>query len=539
MPKYDVISFLSDMGTVDESVGVCKAIIFQQAPHVNIFDITHDVPQFDVRAGALALTRAIQFLPNGIVIAAVDPGSPRDQRYIAVEMAEGLLIGPDNGILAPAAQLIGEPKRVVHLSNPDFRIEAPGNVFAARDILSPAAGVLASGTDLAELGEVVPLDQLVPGMLQLSRHDEGGAFLGEVWSLDRFGNVQLNITPEELESSNVKIGDTVTIRIGENDFMAKFADRYADLAIGQIGILVDSTGMISIVKNLDYAARELGIREGNAVAILPPGATITGRDKTVEVFAETANQNAGESGGMIQAQEIPQQMQNEFFSEPPAPVADPFSTPPQAPAPISPPEAFGTMSPNQAPQNFEAAPNFQQPDLSSQVNPSPAPIFVEREFVGEPGLPPDPFATPPVQPAPQTPPVQVGADPFAQPPVQTYQDYVAAPSHVAPEQTHPDYNPAPGIPQSPVPEAPINPPSSGSSGVFGAPQTPIASPAIPSVDSPADYFPAPVVESQPEVQPQSNPAQVPGSLPQNVFDLFKGDDEPETNGSSPDQNPQQ
>ena len=130
MPKYDVISFLSDMGTVDESVGVCKAIIFQQAPHVNIFDITHDVPQFDVRAGALALTRAIQFLPNGIVIAAVDPGSPRDQRYIAVEMAEGLLIGPDNGILAPAAQLIGEPKRVGNLSNPDCRIEAPVNVFA-------------------------------------------------------------------------------------------------------------------------------------------------------------------------------------------------------------------------------------------------------------------------------------------------------------------------------------------------------------------------------------------------------------------------
>lgn len=90
MPQYDVISFLSDMGMADESVGVCKAIMHQQAPHVHIIDVTHEVPAFDVRAGALALTRAIQFLPNGIVLAAVDPGAPRDQRYIAVEMAEGI-----------------------------------------------------------------------------------------------------------------------------------------------------------------------------------------------------------------------------------------------------------------------------------------------------------------------------------------------------------------------------------------------------------------------------------------------------------------
>jgi S-adenosylmethionine hydrolase len=287
MPQYDSIAFISDMGIKDESVGVCKAVMLQQAPHVTILDITHQVPVFDVRAGALALTRAIQFLPSGVIVAAVDPGSPRDQRYIAVDMGEGVLIGPDNGILAPATQLIGMPKRVHEITNPDYRIEAPGAVFAARDILAPAAGVIAAGVDLAELGPAVPLEQLVPGMLQLARHDEGGAFLGEVWSLDHFGNIQVNITPEEIASRGAKVGDTVIVRVGETDHIAKYVERYADLAVSQLGILVDSTGMISVVKNLDSAARELDIREGKAITILPPNTSVTGRDITIESVAQT------------------------------------------------------------------------------------------------------------------------------------------------------------------------------------------------------------------------------------------------------------
>lgn len=533
MPKYDVISFLSDMGTVDESVGVCKAIIFQQAPHVNIFDITHDVPQFDVRAGALALTRAIQFLPNGIVIAAVDPGSPREQRYIAVEMAEGVLIGPDNGILAPAAQLIGEPKRVIHISNPEFKIEAPGNVFAARDILAPAAGVIAAGTDMGELGQAIPLDQLVPGMLQLSRHDEGGAFLGEVWSVDRFGNVQINITPEELELRSVKIGDTVTVRVGEKDFMAKFVERYADLAIAQVGILVDSTGMISIVKNLDYAARELDVREGKAVAILPQGSTITGRDITVDVF--TPNEADADAGAApVQAPSVQQPMNPSYDagSISPSPSVPPFNPATQPePNPQSQPGSFGSM-------------------------PSAAPVpehrFVEAEFKTDPSLPPDPFATPPVAPPQDTSQPQNS---------QTLGDYMGAPNVDSPATA--DYRPAPvSTPQPPQVNpgafgtAPVQPPQTAqpvdpfASAPVAPPQAPPSQPPV--VDSPASYFPPPVADNPPIATPEVSPAYGqpdqprdgvtqpnPAGVPQNVFDLFKGNDEENVDGdTSADQNPQ-
>lgn len=540
MPKYDVISFLSDMGTVDESVGVCKAIIFQQAPHVNIFDITHDVPQFDVRAGALALTRAIQFLPNGIVIAAVDPGSPRDQRYIAVDMAEGVLIGPDNGILAPASQLIGEPKRVIHISNPEFKIEAPGNVFAARDILAPAAGVIAAGTDMGELGPEIPLDQLVPGMLQLSRHDEGGAFLGEVWSLDRFGNVQLNITPEELDLQNVKLGDTVTLRVSEKDFMAKFVERYADLPIGQIGILVDSTGMISIVKNHDYAARELDVKDGKAVAILPQGTTITGRDVTVDVFSSsdgggTSNQQTPTP--QTQAGQVSPMQSGDLPQTPPPPP-----TPSSASIPTTTPqtESFGSM-PATAPTVPNPAPTENPP--SGATGQPPKPVipehrFVEAEFKSDPSLPPDPFATPPIPAPTENPPPPQNS--------QNLGDYVGGPSVYAPPSTPPTS-------QVPNPGSQENfgtPTRTQPSGSFS--KTPPA-PQAPRVDSPAPYFPPPVQENPPVATPEVSPTYDKstgqtsaetqdtnrGGVPQNVFDLFKGNDEADdASTDEADQNPQ-
>ena len=336
MAQYDVISFLSDLGIDDESVGVCKAIMMQQAPDARILDITHQIKPFDVRAGALALTRAIQFLPSGVVLAAVDPGAPRDQRYIAVELENSIFVGPDNGILAPAAQLLGEPKRVHELTNPEYRIEAPGGVFAARDIMAPAAGVIASGVDISELGNAIPLEQLVPGMLQLSRHDEGGAFLGEVWSIDRFENIQTNITPEEMTATGLRVGDTVIVRIGQNDFMVKFVERYADLQKSQLGLLVDSTGMLSIAKNLDFAARELGVSEGSALAIMPQGASITGRDITVEA---------------VQA-----------MTPPPAPQAPAPTPAPQAPAPTPAPEVIATTA------------QFVEPTSAPEVAPLTAPV---------------------------------------------------------------------------------------------------------------------------------------------------------------------
>ena len=124
--RYDTVSLLTDYGLTDEFVGVLKSVIRDIAPHVVTIDLTHDIPAFDVRAGGLALARCIPYVASGIVVAVVDPGVATDRVAVAIEVAqgEGVLIGPDNGLLAPAVALTGGAERAVVLDEP--RVPAAG-----------------------------------------------------------------------------------------------------------------------------------------------------------------------------------------------------------------------------------------------------------------------------------------------------------------------------------------------------------------------------------------------------------------------------
>ena len=163
--RYDTISFLSDYGTDDEFVGVVKSVIRELAPHARVIDLTHGISPFDVRAGSLALARSISYVASGIVMAVVDPGVGTARRGIAVEVAdgEGVLIGPDNGLLAPAVAMAGGAGRAVQLDNPDHRLEAPGATFDGRDVFAPAAAALCTGVDLLDLGSEVDARSALPG----------------------------------------------------------------------------------------------------------------------------------------------------------------------------------------------------------------------------------------------------------------------------------------------------------------------------------------------------------------------------------------
>src|SRR5579872_2840663 len=180
--RYETVSFLSDYGHVDEFVGVVHSVIRSLAPHATVVDLVHDLPPFDVRAGSLALSRAVQYLAPGILLAIVDPGVGTDRRAIAAEVGEegeGVLIGPDNGLLGPAALLCGGVTRAVELTNPDYQLVAPGPTFAGRDVFAPAAGHLAAGVPLTALGPEIDPHGLRPGLIPLSGTD-GDAIVAEV-----------------------------------------------------------------------------------------------------------------------------------------------------------------------------------------------------------------------------------------------------------------------------------------------------------------------------------------------------------------------
>src|SRR4029077_8112690 len=125
-------------------------------------------------AGSLALSRAIQYVAPGIVVAIVDPGVGTHRKAIAAEggeAGEGILIGPDTGLLAPAALLCGGVTSAVELTNPEFQLVAPGPTFAGRDAFAPAAAHLASGVPITALGPEVDPFTLQPSLVPLSRSD--------------------------------------------------------------------------------------------------------------------------------------------------------------------------------------------------------------------------------------------------------------------------------------------------------------------------------------------------------------------------------
>jgi S-adenosyl-L-methionine hydrolase (adenosine-forming) len=267
------VAFLSDYGLIDEFVGVCKGVMLGIAPGLTILDLTHELPAHDVRAGALALVRAIQYLPDGtIVLAVVDPGVGTPRRLVGVETERATFLGPDNGLLAPAVAMLGGARRVVTLTSEEHRLPAPGPTFAGRDILAPAAAYLAAGLALGELGPDADPSGLVPGLVGLPDVGADGAVSAEVWWVDRFGNCQLNVGPEELVAVGAHPEQALEVRMGARAKSARWVHTYADAKPSELVVLVDSYGMVALALDRRSAADEFGLHAGSPVTLVPPGA---------------------------------------------------------------------------------------------------------------------------------------------------------------------------------------------------------------------------------------------------------------------------
>jgi S-adenosylmethionine hydrolase len=262
--RFDTITFCSDYGTGDEFVGVVKSVIRTIVPDVAVIDLTHDIPPFDVRAASLVLARSAQYLCPGVVLAVVDPGVGTARKAVAIEVGDGqsYLVGPDNGLLASAVALVGGATAAVQLTNPEYQLAAPGPTFAGRDVFAPAAAHLCAGVPLLELGEPVDPGTLLPGVIPVAR-DEEGAVAAEVLWVDRFGNCQLNVGPDDIAG----LGDPVELRLSTGSRRATRAHTYDDVAAGEVGLVIDSYGLVSVALARRSAAAELGLHEAAGVTI--------------------------------------------------------------------------------------------------------------------------------------------------------------------------------------------------------------------------------------------------------------------------------
>lgn len=265
--RYDTITFLSDYGHDDEFVGVVHSVLRQMCPDARVVDLTHGIAPFDVRGGGLALARAAQYVAPGVVVAVVDPGVGSSRRPVAIEVADGaaVFVGPDNGLFGPAVQMVGGANRAVWLNDTTHHLESPGPLFDGRDVFAPVAAKLCNGVPLEELGELVEPAGLFPSVFPLSEVDDDGNLSAEVLWVDRYGNAQLNVAPEELDA----LGDVFELDVSGTRRSARRAHHFSEVGTGSIGLVVDSYGFIAIVTDRGPAAEDLGLRAGDQLSLRP------------------------------------------------------------------------------------------------------------------------------------------------------------------------------------------------------------------------------------------------------------------------------
>jgi S-adenosylmethionine hydrolase len=259
------ITFLSDYGLVDEFVGVVHAVIAHECPTARIIDLSHGVPRQSVLAGALMLARALPYAPPGVHLAVVDPDVGARRRAVALRTAldDRLLVGPDNGLLLPAADRFGWITEAVEISTSPWRLEPVSATFHGRDLFAPVAARLAAGEALADAGTPLDPDDLVRLELPRPVPGENGALTAHALVVDGFGNVQLDARPVDLEA---QLGHEVAI--GER--RARYLRTFADAEPGELLLYEDAAGMLALAVNGGEAAAELGgIAPGDEVGLRP------------------------------------------------------------------------------------------------------------------------------------------------------------------------------------------------------------------------------------------------------------------------------
>jgi S-adenosylmethionine hydrolase len=261
-----VVTFLSDYGLVDEFVGVCHAVIARIAPEARVIDLTHGVPRHDVRTGALVLARALPYAPAGVHLAVVDPEVGAERRAVAIRCAheDRILVGPDNGLLAPAARALGGPVEAVDVARSPHRLEPVSATFHGRDIFAPVAAHLATAAPLGGAGDPLPVDELVD--LELPRPVVAeGRVEAHALGFDGFGNVLLDAAHDDLGGSGLRLGRAVLV----NGRRAQYARTFADVAEGEVLLYEDANRTLAVAVNRGSAAAQLGLRRDDAVVLEP------------------------------------------------------------------------------------------------------------------------------------------------------------------------------------------------------------------------------------------------------------------------------
>lgn len=257
-----LITLLSDFGSASGYPAAMKGVILSLCPTAQIVDISHDVERHHIRAGAFLLWMVAPYFPEKTVhCAVVDPGVGTARRPIVIESGGQFLVGPDNGLLIPAAERLGRYS-VFHITNEKYFRAPVSRTFHGRDIFAPVAAHIANGLSPCELGP--PITDYIK--LSLGEGVRRGRVLeGEIAYIDTFGNLITNIPGELLKE--LAPGTALVVEVSRKVASARYASTYGEVEQGELIVTVGSHGQLEIATNLGSAAQRLRAHTGETVTI--------------------------------------------------------------------------------------------------------------------------------------------------------------------------------------------------------------------------------------------------------------------------------
>lgn len=240
-----------------------KATILNISPNTVILDITHEIAKFNIRMGAYVLASVAPYLPEGTIhVAVVDPGVGTRRRPILIQTKHGSFVGPDNGLLIPAAKVQGITD-IHEITNPRLMLPRVSNTFHGRDVFAPAAAHLANDVTLAEFGPEIR-DVLKPDFAKVKLRK--GALIGEVLHVDNFGNIITNISGKEV--THITATSVVNIELPNQKLKLKFGKSYGEAKYQEALALIGSHGYLEIALNQGNAAEKFKANPRDKIKLL-------------------------------------------------------------------------------------------------------------------------------------------------------------------------------------------------------------------------------------------------------------------------------
>jgi hypothetical protein len=280
------IAFLTDYGLEDHFVGVCHGVMAAIAPEARVLDITHLIPPGNVARGAEILRQSVRYLPAAAVhLAVVDPGVGTARRAIVLAAGGGLLVGPDNGLLIPAADELGGVDAAYEAANTGLFLDDVSATFHGRDVFSPVAAHLSAGVSPARVGPSVdaatlvrlpaPVKKVSGGDKDKGDRDKGDkdkvVVHGQVVITDRFGNLQTSLDRGFLAGAGIAAGARLRLEAGGRVTELEYAHTFGAVAPGRPLAYIDSAGRLAIAVNRGSAADTLGLTEGTVFTLFITG----------------------------------------------------------------------------------------------------------------------------------------------------------------------------------------------------------------------------------------------------------------------------